>query len=308
VTRKNNNDIALLLLESLDIAALRRTGPRQYKFFGNAPKFYRELFPAEDGGPSSEPWHTSPMLEFFLDDAERFFKKGKDGSISSGVWQEDGKVEHDAALAALAVAFEGVQIIVVRMLYDDYIEKSRILRKAREQLIERRSMAQSLKTFKTRARIDDLTKVYNRATFNELLGSEIRRSQALDYPLSILFLDIDNFKKINDTFGHPVGDVVLRNLASLLVKTLRRNDIVARYGGEEFVVLLPHEPPERAYTIGEKVRQRVAAMTHPGMPPATVSMGCTTYIAPETADNFIQRADLALYDAKGNGKNIVRVR
>jgi diguanylate cyclase (GGDEF)-like protein len=306
VTRKK--DISLAILQALDIAVLARTGPRQYEFFGYVPKFYSKLFPSGKGGsPSVEPWADSPMLEFFLDDAERFFEEGREGCISSGVWQEDGKVKGDAALLATAVALEGVQAITVRMLFDEFAEKTKILRKARLQLLENRGMAQNLEIYRTKSRIDALTKVYNRAAFNEFLNSEIRRSQALNYSLSVLFLDIDDFKKINDSLGHLVGDAVLEQLARLLAKTLRRGDIVSRYGGEEFVVLLS-EPPERAYTIGEKVRAKIAAMVHPDIPRVTVSMGCTTYIPPESPESFLQRADLALYDAKRNGKNMVRVR
>ncbi|MDR1777326.1 MAG: GGDEF domain-containing protein [Desulfovibrio sp.] len=303
-----NKDIFSVILQALDIAVLNRLGPRQYEILGAPPKFYLEIFPTQDGGPSTEPWLESPMLEFFLDDAERFFEDGLEGCISSGVWQEDGKVEGTTALASLAIAHGDVKVVIVRMLYDDYVEKTRILRKARQQLIESRGLEQKLEVFKTKSRIDGLTKIYNRGTFDELLLGELKRSMALDYPLSILFLDIDDFKKINDIHGHLTGDVVLQNLGALLVKTLRRNDFIARYGGEEFVVLLPHEPSERAYVIGEKVRERVAAMQLPNVPQVTISMGCTTYIPQETGDSFLQRADLALYDAKRSGKNVVRVR
>ncbi|MDR1660007.1 MAG: GGDEF domain-containing protein [Desulfovibrio sp.] len=306
VTR--NKDISLIILQALDSAVLCRTARRRYAFFGKIPQFYIELFPSGGVEPCTEPWRESPMLEFFLDDAERFFEEGEEGSVSSGVWQEDGRVEGTTALVAIAVSFEGVQAIIVRKLYDDYVEKTRILRKAREQLLQSRAMEQNLEIFRTQARIDGLTKIYNRSAFTDLLGGEIRRSMALDYPLSILFLDIDDFKKINDTFGHLAGDAVLQNLGGILTKTLRRNDIIARYGGEEFVVLLPHEPPERAYMIGEKVRKRIAAMSFPDVPPVTVSVGCTTYLPQESVEKFIRRADSALYDAKRTGKNIVRVR
>ncbi|MDR2056020.1 MAG: GGDEF domain-containing protein [Desulfovibrio sp.] len=303
-----NKDISLVILQALDSAVLCRTAQRRYEFFGRVPQFYAELFPTGGVEPCTEPWRESPMLEFFLDDAERFFEAGGEGSISSGVWQEDGRMEGSTALVAVAVSIEGVQAIIVRMLHDDYVEKTRILRKAREQLLQSRALEQNLEIFKTQARIDGLTKIYNRAAFTELLGSEIRRSMALDYPLSALFLDIDDFKKINDAFGHPTGDAVLQTLGGILTKTLRRNDIIARYGGEEFVVLLPHEPPERAYMIGEKVRKRIAAMSFSDIPPVTVSIGCTTYIPQENAEKFIRRVDSALYDAKRLGKNIVRVR
>lgn len=301
-------NFATSILQSLGIAVLRRTGERRYAFFGAPPAFYNELFPATDEGPCTAPWNYSPMLEFFLDDVERFFKEKQPGAISSGVWQEDGKTEDNLALLAVATRFENEEAIIIRMLQDEYTDRVGILRKAREQLLENRTLANNLEVFKEKSRFDGLTKIYNRATFMELLHDEIKRSMALEYPLSMLFLDIDDFKKVNDTYGHPTGDVVLRNLGTLLTKTLRRNDIIARYGGEEFVVLIPHESRERASKIGEKVRKRIAALSDEGIPAFTVSMGCTTYEPKESMESFIKRADTALYDAKTSGKNKVCAR
>lgn len=299
---------ALSILQSLGFAVLRRVAERQYAFFGEPPAFYNEIFPAAGTGPCTAPWRYSPMLELFIDDAEWFFKEKRPGVISSGVWQEDGKTEDNLALLAVASRFNGEEAIIIRMLQDEYADRVGILRKARQQLLENRTLANSLEVFREKSRFDGLTKIYNRATFMELLHDEIKRSLTLGYPLSMLFLDIDDFKKINDTYGHPTGDVVLRNLGTILTNTLRRNDIIARYGGEEFVVLIPHESYERAVKIGEKIRRNIVSFSGDGIPPFRVSIGCTAYEPTESLESFIKRADMALYDAKTSGKNKVCVR
>lgn len=303
-----NEKLAYSIMRSLGIAVLLRNGPKQYVFFGEAPLFYEDLFPSTTDGPCPAPWDHSPMLEFFLDDAERFFNQNKDGALTSGIWQEDGKTKNDTAMIAIATAFGGTQVIIVRMLQEDYRERVGILRKAREQLLENRELTQDLEIFKEKSRFDVLTKIFNKGTFTELLHDEIKRSQILNYPLSLLILDIDNFKKVNDTYGHLAGDKVLRALGDRLTASLRRNDIVARFGGEEFVVLVTHETRTQAVTIGEKLRESIAAMELEDLPAITVSVGCTSYIPGETADSFIGRADQGLYDAKATGKNRICVR
>lgn len=303
-----NESIACSILRSMGIAVLKRNGPREYELFGQPPAFYGDIFPDSSGQPSASPWETSPMLEFFLDDAECFFEQKKEGELASGVWQEDGKTMAEAALIAIATTHDDTQILIIRMLQEEYNERVSILRKARAQLLENRELSHNLEYFKEKSRFDGLTKIFNKATFTELLHDEIKRSRSLDYPLSLLMLDIDNFKKVNDTYGHLAGDMVLQALGGLLTSTLRRHDIVARFGGEEFVVLIPQESTRQALIIAEKARQNIAEMKFADVPSITVSIGCATYHAGETADSFIKRTDVALYDAKTSGKNKVCVR
>lgn len=248
------------------------------------------------------------MLEFFLPEAEDFFERGEQGTLASGLWKEDGKTPPDTALKAFAVVLPAGRLLTIRMIRDEYREHVTALRKAREQLLENRELSQTLAIVKEKSRLDGLTCIFNRVTFMELFHDETKRSQILDYPLVLLILDIDDFKKINDTYGHLAGDDVLRNMGALLKKSLRRNDIVARYGGEEFAVLIPHETVEQAARIADKVRIGIAAMVVPDVPRITVSIGCTQYVPGETFEDFFERADLALYDAKKEGKNVVRVR
>ena len=303
-----DNDLACSILHFAGIAVLKRVAPMQYILFGDPPSFYHVLFPPKNDGPCVEPWAHSPMLEFFLEDAENFFEQKGQGSVSSGVWQEDGKGDEDTAMVAIATACGNTQIILIKMLQEEYSERVGILCKARKQLLESRTLSQHLEIFKEKSQFDGLTKIFNRATFMEFLVEEMRRSRLRKLPLSLLMLDIDNFKKVNDTYGHLTGDMVLKSLAAILTKTLRRNDIIARYGGEEFVVIIPHENLEQSYKIGAKLIKSIAEFRAADMPPFTVSMGCTSLQDDDVADSFLKRADLALYDAKRGGKNTVCVR
>jgi diguanylate cyclase len=249
------------------------------------------------------------MLDFFLDDAEAFFESSATGALNSGIWEEDGRTEADTALLAVATILDDAQLLIIRLQREQYMEHCATLRKAREQLLENRSLTQDVALFKEKSRVDGLTEIFNKTTFMEILRDEIKRSQILNYPLFLLILDIDDFKKVNDTYGHLAGDAVLHSMGILLKNALRRNDIVARYGGEEFAVLIPQqESLAQAVSIAEKIRKSIADMVEPNTPRITVSIGCTAYIAGETPEQLFERADQALYDAKRSGKNVVRTR
>ena len=297
------------ILCSLGVTVLQRQGPRQYVIVGKAPAFYQTMFPASrNGSPCVSPWEYSPMLEFFITEAEAFFEEGSNGALSSGIWQEDGKTDNDSALLAVATVYEGTQVLILRMLLEDYRERAGVLRKAREQLLENRELSLSLDVFRKKSHMDGLTNVWNKATFWDLLHDEIKRSQTLMYPLSLLVLDIDDFKKVNDTYGHLTGDLVLQAIGKLLLKTLRRNDIVARFGGEEFVVLISDGAVKSAEEVAEKIRMKIQNMRKVNIPSITVSVGYATYKTGESAKQFFERADQAMYDAKISGKNVVRCR
>lgn len=303
------------ILRSLDVAVLRRLGPRQYELLGEAPDFYKVFFPSAGNEPSNAPWEHSTMLEFFLDDAEAFFARGEPGEYSSGVWQEEGQTDADAGLLAVASMHDNVQVIIIRLLNDDYRQRVGILRKARQQLLDNRELVGALKDLKAKSQRDGLTKVLNRETFMEILRDKlsimqrkIANKEVISDPPSLLMMDIDNFKRINDTYGHLCGDMVLQGLGRVLLEQLRRSDIAARYGGEEFVVLILRGTAEQVYRIADKVRGAIESCNFGAAPQVTVSVGCTAYIPGESVEEFIHRADEAMYDAKRKGKNIVCVR
>lgn len=299
------HELACEILESMNIAILRRTGPRTYDFFGKLPDFYSDIFCDETGKPSCEPWTLSPMLDFFLDDAEDFFTQKKTGILSSGMWQEDGKTTEGTALISMAATYGENQVLIIRMLEKDYQERIIELSKARIQLLENRSLSSNLEYYKEKSRIDDLTKIFNKATFMDLLQKEIKHSFMVDHPLALLMIDIDDFKRVNDTYGHLIGDEVLKNIGLVLSDTLRQDDIVARFGGEEFTVLVPQVNEKQALNVAEKLRKKIAETMFKDIPGLTVSIGCSLYTPRETMENFIARADAALYAAKKSGKNKV---
>ncbi|MCG9677217.1 GGDEF domain-containing protein [Vibrio sp. Isolate24] len=154
---------------------------------------------------------------------------------------------------------------------------------------------------------DELTQLYNRRALEELLPREVARSSRHRQPLSLLLLDIDHFKKINDTYGHQAGDRVLRTMGKLLILQTRKDDLSFRYGGEEFLVLLPNTDTENAVIVAEKLREAIkkAKMLPSNVDFCTASFGVTQFNGSDDWQSAIERADQALYSAKENGRNQV---
>ncbi|UCJ15714.1 GGDEF domain-containing protein [Pseudomonas sp. MM211] len=153
---------------------------------------------------------------------------------------------------------------------------------------------------------DPLTNTGNRVAMDQVLGREIELARRNGQPMSLLMLDIDHFKRINDEHGHSAGDEVLKAVAATLKDQLRNIDMVFRYGGEEFLVLLSGTPREGAALVGERLRESVLGLqcVAQGKPiELSVSLGCATLEAGEPLENLLNRADKALYSAKRNGRN-----
>ncbi|MBC8238517.1 MAG: diguanylate cyclase [Helicobacteraceae bacterium] len=152
---------------------------------------------------------------------------------------------------------------------------------------------------------DELTNTYNRRAFNNHMYTNMSRAKRYNEPLSVLMLDIDYFKNVNDSHGHDVGDLVLKSLAYAVKGSIRQEDIFARWGGEEFTVLLPQTGKDTALQLAERLRQTVAEHHFPKSLHITVSIGCTTFQNDDSFESFVKRADTALYQAKDSGRNIV---
>jgi diguanylate cyclase (GGDEF)-like protein len=153
---------------------------------------------------------------------------------------------------------------------------------------------------------DGLTGLYNRRRLMETLTDETRRSQRLKHTFAVLMVDVDHFKKYNDSFGHQAGDTVLTKVAALLREATREVDFVARYGGEEFLILLPETGMGEALDIAERIRTRIAAEVFHGRH-MTVSIGVSEFpLHGENADQVVGAADEALYEAKREGRDKVR--
>ena len=172
---------------------------------------------------------------------------------------------------------------------------------------------QSYQTLKELALTDRLTGLYNRHFFAEELHKQFSLAQRYKTPLSCIMTDIDLFRDFNTRFGHPVGDWVLQEAATLMKNQIREGDIIARYGGEEFVLLLPMTELKGAAELAERLRMQVEQRVweHPshGKMQITISFGVALLPAPEikSCDQLVECADKALYQAKNNGRNRVEI-
>jgi diguanylate cyclase (GGDEF)-like protein len=157
------------------------------------------------------------------------------------------------------------------------------------------------------ARIDYLTGALNTRFFIELVQIEIHRLQRYARPFTLVYIDLDNFKAVNDHFGHSEGDNVLRRVASYLRKSLRKTDMVARLGGDEFALLLPETKEESSQVILSKIQKGLLEEMRLGNWPITISVGVVTCISvPNTAEELIRIADDTMYSAKQAGKNTIK--
>lgn len=153
---------------------------------------------------------------------------------------------------------------------------------------------------------DPLLKIYNRRYFTQKLEEEIERVKRTKAGFSLIMMDIDHFKTINDDFGHQIGDQVLLGLAETIKQRIRKTDIFARWGGEEFVILLPDTNLENAVHLAEELRSNISSMEINGARRITASFGVTSYREGDTLDTITKRADDLMYEAKAAGRNCVR--
>jgi diguanylate cyclase (GGDEF)-like protein len=198
----------------------------------------------------------------------------------------------------------------LKALQDALVEKNKELDRANRELEEKRQELLLL------SRTDGLTQLINRRHFEERLAAEFARATRYHAPLSCFLLDIDHFKKVNDTWGHPFGDIVLKEVAGVARRALRDVDVLARYGGEELVALLPETTSEQAWRVAERVRLGIEAMrltnrsaAQPVVVRCTASIGVATYPGEgiDSAEALVQAADECLYVAKQSGRNQVRL-
>jgi two-component system cell cycle response regulator len=159
------------------------------------------------------------------------------------------------------------------------------------------------------ATLDPLTRIFNRKHFNQEIESEYSRARRYGRPLSMLMMDLDHFKKVNDTYGHPAGDYVLKQTANLVKDSLRAQDIFARFGGEEFALLLPETTNDNAFALGEKIRGRIQQAPYEYNAkkiPVTLSIGVATLKTNHANwEDLVGEADRNLYSAKNAGRNRV---
>jgi diguanylate cyclase (GGDEF)-like protein/PAS domain S-box-containing protein len=155
------------------------------------------------------------------------------------------------------------------------------------------------------ALVDKLTNLYNRHKMDESLIMGMEKAHDHHQPLSVIMIDIDHFKAINDTYGHPVGDSVLQKVAQIMTDSTRQSDYCGRYGGEEFLIMCPDTDEKGAITLAEHIRKMVGAYPFDVVNHLTISIGVTTLNTNDTMMTLIQHSDEALYKAKNQGRNRV---
>lgn len=177
--------------------------------------------------------------------------------------------------------------------------------KATSALQAKADLQRTLGELEVAASRDRLTGAWNRRHFEEVAAAKMSLARRRRAPLSLLLLDLDHFKRINDRFGHPAGDAVLVGAVATFRSVLRASDVLVRWGGEEFLVLAPATTLEGALRLGERLRAALAATAFPTAEPITLSGGVAEYLHDEDAGAWVARADRALYQAKAGGRNQV---
>ena len=183
-------------------------------------------------------------------------------------------------------------------LYGDSLRKKLYKRGA--------ELSEAYKRIEELAELDELTGSFNRRCIMRMLDDEIDRARRIGTPCSIALIDLDWFKRINDAYGHPTGDEVLRTFAITVFANIRSIDRFGRYGGEEFLLVLPDTPSDGAAPMIDRLRAIIADLDWSAFSPGlrvTISAGLATLKSDETPDSFLARADSALYAAKARGRN-----
>jgi len=241
----------------------------------------------------------TPASDFWVDPAERAKMKealaanqGKLRNMEARLKRPDGSWFW-ALLSATSTEFKGAPVLLVSV----------------EDITRRKELEEELRRHAT---TDFLTGIANRRHFIDMAEREFSRARRYGHPLTVVMLDIDRFKRINDNFGHPVGDKVVRAMASICQNALREIDHLGRMGGEEFAILLPETDLDKAVQVAERVRESVtvARIEMEGDAPPilfTTSSGVAAIsLQDKEFDQMLSRADRALYEAKKAGRNCVR--
>ncbi len=250
----------------------------------------------------------------FVKDRELALKK-RDGTpiwcsaTATAQYEESGEIKWmDGVIEDITERKQGEERL--KKAYDELEmrvrERTADLAEANEMLVaeiaERKRVEEKLRELSER---DHLTMIYNRRKLFELLTSEVEKARRYKRPLSMIMIDIDNFKRVNDNFGHDVGDNVLKATTNVVSGVIRRVDIFARYGGEEFIILSPETTIEGATVLAEKIRTSVEKYIYQAVGGLTISAGVAELAGKDSGAALIKKADDALYAAKNRGRNRV---
>ena len=203
---------------------------------------------------------------------------------------------------AWKISIAAIFLIILVIYWNRNIIKAYVLLKnAKKDIEEKNKLLEKLSI------TDELTKIYNRRKLDELLQSELNRCERFSHTFSVAILDIDHFKKINDTYGHQMGDKVLIEIADTLKTHMRKTDYVGRFGGEEFVIICPESDKNGIYKLMENIRKDIQNHDFKGVGQVTASFGISILKEKDNIESLLKRADIALYQAKAAGRNKVVV-
>ncbi len=203
------------------------------------------------------------------------------------------------------------RIIGIGIVAMDVTEQRRTISDAERALCAAEQVNAQLRSvvqyLEQQAGTDRLTSAWNRSRFEEAVEDEIYRFHRYGHPVSLLVLDIDHFKRVNDKYGHQEGDRVLKQVADCVFATVRKSDSLTRWGGEEFIVLMPNTGLSSAATLAERVRACIAAQSFANIGSVTVSIGVAEFHPNPSYEDWLSRADQSMYTAKREGRNRVEV-
>lgn len=208
------------------------------------------------------------------------------GTWQNGDWNEQSAMRYTTASAALVFV-----VFMYELSLYNFNEQER----------------ETKKQLKHLSRIDALTGLYNRRAINHFLEIEIEKSIRYQTPLSIIVFDLDNFKQINDQYGHLKGDEVLQETSKLMLNNLRKTEALGRWGGEEFILICPQLKLQEAYNLAEKARRLIADLRFDHLGQITASFGVAQFTESLNSQTLVAQADKVLYQAKNNGKNKVEI-
>lgn len=319
-------DQARATMKSLEIFPYPENFELWYAYHvGADPDLSRALAPVLANPDAFDPEAYDRIKQSYLGEGERAVfeaaSKGVEGAISSTIRSIESAADDAEAYGAKLTDFGGhlenedpasLQARVFQLTSEtrEMVQRNRAmaaeLEKSRQQIDQ---LSGSLEDARRASRTDGLTRLANRRAFDDSM--EAAMSEAVDQgePLTLLVIDIDHFKRFNDTYGHRIGDEVLKIVGQVLRTGVRAQDLPARYGGEEFCVLLPATAAGEAFEVAENVRRAVGkkslknARTGESYGRISISIGCSEMTDADTPASFFERADAALYRAKDAGRD-----
>ncbi|SDF82018.1 diguanylate cyclase [Terriglobus roseus] len=248
------------------------------------------------GKTSRDLWDEETALRILQEDREVFLS-GEPQETFLDLKEADGKHSYWRTTKAPCQDSNGNPVLACCSVdLTEQRDRERQLQETKEELEEANRKLSSL------ALTDALTGLWNRRAFDSRLETAVIAAQRSKKPLALMLLDVDHFKRINDRFGHPCGDEVLRNVATILNRTKRADEVACRFGGEEFTILMPGTDAQGAMVLGERIRKAMHAFEW-DKEPITISMGIAVWTDGWSSDDLVDNADAALYRAKEGGRD-----